>query len=408
MKIRTLTCDITPLNPVIQGGYGTRNHPFESVHDPILAIIFNLEIKHKDYYWISLDVSNGTNPIIEAMIYKIKLLGKDISKEQIILCGSHTHSGPNIYIEKEKDANIQYFDYMTSRLAESVYKIHNYEKIEVTTKYSKVYIDGLYSNRNDKEKECDKFIHTIAFFNKDKMIAQWINLSHHCTILGPKNYRLSADLFGEMRKILTNHYHCPVMLTQGNAADMGNRQYRIGNDFEALSKQAFDICTQIISKENFKEINIDDYDYHKYTLSESYELDINQYQAKISNIQNQLSKVNSLDEEKLLLSSLRGCQRKIDAGNGKHTFDMNVEIINMNELKLVIVPGELGSILGNKIKKSSNISNCIIWGYSNGANLGYLVEKKAYEEDSFESKISAYPAGVGDDYTSFIVSHLND
>ncbi len=408
MKISTLTCDITPLNPVIQGGYGTRNHAFESVHDPILAVIYNLEINQTNYYWISLDVSNGTNPIIDTLIYKLKVLGVDIPKNQIILCGSHTHSGPNIYIEKEKDANAHYFDYMTSRLAESVYKIQNYEKVDVTTKYSKVYIDGLYSNRNDAYKECDKFVHTIAFIHEGKMIAQWVNLSHHCTILGPKNYRLSADLFGEMRSILAKHYHCPVMLTQGNAADMGNRQYRTGNDFNAVAQQAFGICDQIISKENFKEINLNQYEYHKYTLSESYELDINQYQSKINNIQDQLTKVDNPDEEKLLLSSLRGYKRKISSGEGKHILDMNVEIINMNELKLVIVPGELGSILGNRIKKASNIPNCIIWGYSNGANLGYLVEKKAYEEDSFESKISIYPTGVGDDYTDFIINHLNN
>lgn len=102
MKISTIACDITPLNPVIQGGYGTRNHPFESVHDPILAIIYNLEINHKDYYWISLDVSNGTNPIIDAIIYKIRLLGREISREQIILCGSHTHSGLIFILKKKK------------------------------------------------------------------------------------------------------------------------------------------------------------------------------------------------------------------------------------------------------------------------------------------------------------------
>lgn len=407
MKISTIVCDITPLNPVIQGGYGTRNHPFESVHDPIIAIIYNLEIDNKDYYWISLDVSNGTNPIIDAIMYKIRLLGREISREQIILCGSHTHSGPNIYIEKEKVADVPYFDYMTSRLAESIYKMQNYEKVEVTTKYSKVYIDGLYSNRNDANKECDKFVHTIAFFHEDRMIAQWVNLSHHCTILGPKNYRLSADLFGKMRSILTQHYNCPVMLTQGNAADMGNRQYRTGNDFDAVSQQAHAICSQMLSKENFKDIDINHYEYHKYTLSESYELDINLYQTKIDYFKNQLATVSNPDEEKLLLSSIRGYQRKIDAGNGKHIFDMNVEIINMNELKLVIVPGELGSVLGNKIKNSSSIPNCIIWGYANGANLGYLVEQNAYEEDSFESKISAYPSGVGDDYANFIINHLN-
>lgn len=407
MELRTLMCDITPKRPVMQGGYGTRLQPFSSVHDPIMAVLFALTIEGKTRYWIGADISNGTNACIEEIIKQAAKKGKVITRDCLIFGGSHTHSGPNIYVDKEPDkADPDYFVYACERIAEALVQIDELTGLTVRTRYSKVWIEGLYSNRNDKEKRCDKYVHILGFFNEKNLIALHVTLSHHCTILGPDNYELSADLFGALRQKLMQLYEVPVLMAQGNAADMGNRQYRCASGFCALDQQANALCQQIQEKLSWMDIDMEGYEVHRYTHITEYTLDASIYDEKIRLAEENMKTAQTVDERKLLYSALRGYRRKQTLGSGVHKVEMPVEIIDMKELQLIVVPGELGAVLGMEIKACSKAKACIIWGYANGAHLGYLVENAAYDEDSFESRISIYPKGVGDAYAAFIKEHL--
>lgn len=407
MELQTTIWDITPKTPVMQGGYGTRTKPFESVHDPIMASIFIITIQTESYIWIGADLSNGTGVLIDQILVELETLHVSLDKAHLIFGGSHTHSGPNIYVDREPEvADQDYFYYVAKAIAEGIVATFQKKKVEVTTKFSKIYIDGLYSNRDDANKRCDKYVHVLGFFSEEKCVAMFVELAHHCTILGPDNYQLSADLFGAIRTKLMDVYHVPVLMAQGNAADMGNRQYRVNNGFEALTYQAQHLCEQIQEKLTWEIIDMEGYEYHSYVYEATYELCPEEYLEKLQQAQEKYDTTTDADEKKLLFSAIRGYKRKIDLGSGIRHLSMPVEIIQMKELQLIIVPCELGSILGMEIKEISNAKDCIIWGYANGAHLGYLVEGDAYDEDSFESRISNYPKGVGDRYASFIKEKL--
>ena len=407
MKFTSHQSVITPKKPVLQGGYGTRNHPFEGVHDDLLASIFVLEIQQEPYVWVSCDLSNGTGALIDEVFRSLRHQGCGLEKDHLILAGTHTHSGPNIYVDREPDkADPECFCTIAHIIAQGIVDALNKPRTEVCVKYADVLIDGLYSNRNSKTKLCDKHIHILGFFHEQELLGMWVNLAHHCAILGPDNYLLTADLFGAMRARLEQHYAAPVLMAQGNAGDMSNHMYRTGSGLEALDKQADAICQQIVAKLQWRPIRMEHVNYGRYLHTEGYELHAAVYQKKLEEYRARLEQSKDADEVKWLHSKIRNCSKKLALGDGPQVIDMPIEVWDMDDVQLLIVPGELGSVLGLRIKEHSSKKICLIWGYSNGANLGYMVERKAYEENSFESNISAYPCGVADDYTDYILHVL--
>ena len=168
----------------------------------------------------------------------------------------------------------------------------------------------------------------------------FVELAHHCTILGPDNYQLSADLFGALREKLMQQYCVPVLMAQGNAADMGNRQYRVSNGFSALEYQASHICEQIKEKLSWETIDMEGYDYHFEEYQASYLLNPDDYTKKLEYAQKRYDASTDIDEKKLLFSAIRGYKRKIALGRGLRTVCMPVEFIRMKELQMIIVPCE--------------------------------------------------------------------
>ncbi|MDD2592528.1 MAG: hypothetical protein PHN21_06965, partial [Erysipelotrichaceae bacterium] len=82
------------------------------------------------------------------------------------------------------------------------------------------------------------------------------------------------------------------------------------------------------------------------------------------------------------------------------------KILNMGDLQIVLIPGELGSILGLRIKEASKAKVCIVWAYVNPCHLGYMIEREAYNGFSQESNVTNYPAGIADEYIDDIIKNL--
>ena len=81
-------------------------------------------------------------------------------------------------------------------------------------------------------------------------------------------------------------------------------------------------------------------------------------------------------------------------------------IYTFGDLQIVAVPGELGSTLGMRIKAASSAKVCLVWGYVDPCDLGYMIEKEAYEGFSQESNVTDYPAGIPDAYAAAIIEAL--
>lgn len=407
MKIAIEKCDITPQRPCWQGGYVQREKFYEKVHDPIMATIFVLTLSNAKLVWIGMDVSGVQQELSDLILRKVNQKGVALKQRDLIFGASHTHSGPLVGTYFDRKIDQEYMDTMTEDLANAIVCAYNQEGKTVTAKFSSAVIDGLYSNRNDRNKLSDKTVSMIGFFEQERLLGLYCTLAHHCTILGPNFMELSADLFGEMRRLLEEKFQATVLMAQGNAGDMGNKQYRKSNLFDEVVNQAANLVDQIQKKRSpWVDFDMENCHWHEHEFLASYDVDVTVFEKKKAEFEKQLETETNFDTIKLLVTGIKSFERKIQLGSRHVDRKMPYRIYDFDELQLVAVPGELGSILGMRIKAASKAKLCLVWAYVDPCHLGYMIEKEAYEGFSQESNVTDYPAGICDAFVEDIIKHL--
>lgn len=408
MKIGTHTCIITPKKPCMQSGYVQRTHPFTSVHDDAKATVFVLDIQGKRMAWIGTDLTGANQSINDRILAACQ--AKGVTVDEMILGSSHNHSAPAVNLDEASKlfgmGDPEYVSDLVEIIAEGIATASQNMK-EVTTRYTSVEIDGLYSNRNDANKLADKTVHLIGFYEGDTMAALYCTMAMHNTVLGPLNYAITGETFGYIRTKLEQHYHCPVLMAQGNAGDMGNRQYRTGQEFEDMERLGENITEQILRKQwEWIPFDMDAMKHRHVVYNCDFYLDAKSYEAKIEDFKERLTHTDDLTERKVLLSGIEGFKRKLAMGDGDKHIEMPAEIYTMNDLQIVCIPGELGSVLGLAIKRASKRKICLVWGYTGACHLGYIVDREAYQLMCQESNTTVYPEGEPEQYAAWIADHL--
>lgn len=408
MKLAIRQCDITPDRPCWQGGYVQREAFYERVHDPIKATIYVLTIQNKKQVWVSMDVSGVNDEVTTLILNRVQSLGISLNHQEVIFGATHTHSGPNLTSHHNKTVDEEYLEKLVFTVSTQIVDAMKDAGEEVSVKIRKTWIDGLYSNRNDANKHSDKWVVELGFFNQEKMIGLLFTMAHHCTVLGPNFMELSADLFGEIRRLLQEENNVPVLMVQGNAGDMGNKQYRKSNLFDEVEKEAYNLVDQMHKKGCvWQDLSILEWKISEGSYLAQYDVDIHQFEVKKAEFERQLENEKNFDTIKLLVTGISSFERKIKQGNRHVEKEMPYRILTMNDLQIVSVPGELGSILGMRIKAASKAKHCLVWAYANPCDLGYMIEKEAYGGFSQESNVTDYPSGIPDEYVACIIRNLD-
>lgn len=408
MLLSTREIDITPTRPCWQGGYVQRTEYYHKVNDPIMATIFVPNFEGVKMVWISMDISGVQQIFADAVISKVRESGIVLERKDIVFGATHTHSGPLIGTYRDREMDEEYFESTVNKVANAIIQAWNDEGIEVSARYSSAQIDGLYSNRNDKNKLSDKTVSMIGFFKDEELIALYYTMAHHCTVLGPNFMDLSADLFGRLRYELKKELgDIPVLMVQGNAGDMGNKQYRRANIYSEVEYQAFNVMDQIRKKHTpWETIELSSLEYYEGSYKAIFDIETAPLKVKKAQFEKQLETETDFDTIKLLKTGISSYERKIAAGDMHVERDMTYRIFRLNDIEFVCIPGELGSILGMRIKDASKFKHCILWGYVDPQNLGYMIEKEAYSGFSQEANVTDYPAGIPDEYAAEIIKHL--
>ena len=408
MRISFKQSDVTPKRPCWQGGYVQRKTFYENVHDPINSTTLCLSINDKKIVWINIDVAGVNQELQDTIIKKCHDNGVDVDVDSFVLSATHTHSGPLLGDHFDRTADKEYVDFVIDTLVDYIKTVFTSEGTEVRVKYRSTLIDGLYSNRNDKNKLSDKIVHELGFFDNDeRLVLILCTLAHHCTILGPNFMDCSADLFGELRRQISAKENVPVFMAQGNAGDMGNKQYRQSNLYDEVLKQATNITDQMNKKHSeWQSLQVNSFNIRSGKYKAIYDVDVNEFIVKKADFEEKLKTETNFDTVKLLVTGIKSFERKIAKGSSHVERDMPYRIADMDDLQIVFVPGELVSILGLRIKEASKAKVCLLWGYVAPGNLGYMIEKEAYEGFSQESNVTDYPAGIPDEYAANIIENL--
>lgn len=403
VKIYTSQVDISPDRPVYIRGHAMRKGKSQGIHDRLEATVcwfVNDDIKH---LFINGDMSNWDYDFVHEFKKRI-CETLPVKQENIVLSATHTHSGPVLTTtESSMPHDEEYRNEVMDKLADAAISSYgkevNVEKIICTQGES----NGYYGNRNSKNKYGDNTIYMFEFKDSnDSNVAAFINISCHATLLSPEEYQLSGDLFGAIRRKMSNYLGVVPMMMNGNAGDMSNRLYRKNNDFAELDRVSAGIAHQIMGFSNKTEICLSNEKVKTFTFNVNYKTDKEALENKLEIFTRKLDSVTEYDDRKWIISEIAGFKRKLAVDY----VDLNFEttIYRMGDLELVIIPGELVSEFGRIIKKTSSAKVCVVWGYANGQTT-YIVEASEFN-GGHDGIATNLPKGKAEEYVSLILQNL--
>lgn len=408
MKAQIAKVEITPKEPCYLCGHAIRLDLSQGVMDPLYVSALIIQDEDKKHVFLSYDLIL----IDEELSMKIKAgVAKEVlcNENYVIVSFIHTHAAPetgekSVFNNPNKGARAGYRDFLveSARKAANLAD-QNLEDVEIY--YASTLIDGYYSNRNDKNRPCDKSANIFKLLRKDQsVLGVMVNMSCHPTVLGPQNYFISADLFGAIRTKLSDIYQCDVFMMQGATGDMGNRQYRQGNDQKELFRMRDGIVPQLIkSNISYSKIDTNHIEWYQYNYDKQYEIDLNELRLRLKKNEDELKVETDENQIKLLSSGITMLKQVIEEGSNI-TLSLKGNIIKIGKVIIVCVPCELFNQLGVKVKEHFSEYHVIIWGYCD-YSVGYLVEEDEYGK-SYESIATNIKKGIPEDFTQFLIEEI--
>jgi hypothetical protein len=209
--------------------------------------------------------------------------------------------------------------------------------------------------------------------------------------VGPFNRYLTTDIIGEVRRNLTGFIGIMPYTFTGASGDLGNRQFRQGNDFDELIRVGAGIANEI-EKGSFQPILMEGFELRFFDYHVSYDNSkyFKEYQEKLDEVKSALASGKLTDDEKkLVVTEELLLNKKIMVKSVD--FHVVCKIITLGDVQIVNFPGELGSIFGMQIKKSSKAVLPLVMGYADDYK-GYFVPAEDYGK-TYESMVSDMPEG---------------
>ncbi len=367
LKAGIVKLDITPDQPVKMSGYAGRKGESSGVHDPLYTRITAFESGGRRLVLVSTDLIgyyDTYEPIRDALCNRYQL-----KPSEILLTGTHTHSGPTPTLSAGGNPNnVEYTKKLQAKLLEGVgraLEAMGPVRMGMGRGYSPV---G--ANRREKQPDgsiklgrnpygpTDKEVLVMKLAKPDgAAVAALFDYATHGTAMGTKNLRISSDVLGLaaqfVEKVLGPDVTAPVFA--GASGDI-DPWYRVLPSFDTTSGwiPEAELLGSLLGEEVvhvFRDIKAD---------SSS---------AAIAS--------------RLATLELPAKKRKDQGPDAPPTKPLNVTVARIGDVALVGVGCELLTEVGMEIKAGSPFKHTLLITHCNG-KAGYLPPKHLYEEGGYE------------------------
>ena len=190
------------------------------------------------------------------------------------------------------------------------------------------HVRGWYSNRNDADLPFDDEALVLRFVAEGgKTIGAMLNFNCHATVVGPTNRLLTTDVQGGVRDKLADWIGCVPYIFTGASGDLGNRQFRQGNDFAELRRVSNGIAGEIM-KGAFEPIEfaapkVSRFEHHVHYNKEDF---YPQYQAQLDEVLEVLANNPTFDEKKLADTEKEMLEQQLQ----RHEMDFTVAMTTLD------------------------------------------------------------------------------
>ncbi|HEY1574445.1 MAG TPA: hypothetical protein VGG05_24125 [Pseudonocardiaceae bacterium] len=221
----TLLCaagvvDVTPpLGPM--AGYGARGDvPATGVHDRLTASLLRLG----GVCWVAVDALNVT--VALATRIRTAVAGAlGLSPDGVLVCASHTHSGPSAWL---RDGPVT--DRLVADTAAGAAGLP--AAVPVTAHWAVVPDVGVGGNRYDPAGPHDASAGVLTLRDADgAVVAVLADYACHPTVLSHRNLAYSADYPATARRLVRDTVGGVVLFLQGAAGDVSTRFTRRESSF---------------------------------------------------------------------------------------------------------------------------------------------------------------------------------
>lgn len=379
-------------------GYMARTGPAIGVHDELTVGALALRCGDRRLVVVVADLAAVDSRLVDEVA-----AAAGLDRTELVLCASHTHSGPAGVVARLHPADDDRSDpalreAFVAACEEAIREAERrIEPVELLSGSCET--KGLAANRNDPTGPFDPRVPILATRGGDGEIrAVLVHFACHPTILGADSRLVSADFPGTLRTSLrvttTQGEQEPVVLfVNGAAGDVSTRFTRHAQDVTEVERVGKGLATAAAAALTRARVVDGPICYDRQSvflpprdLSESGDAGIGTGVEGGSAAERR--KVETRVQGAALLARLAG------AGPGAIRTDLDVEAWTLGDVTLVAIPGELFASLGARIAAASP-SPTLVFGYANGY-VGYLVDDAAHEAGTYEALASPFGPGAGE------------
>jgi neutral ceramidase len=386
---------ISPPKGIYLIGYGNRSWGNRGIRDDLTATALALQSDKTQVVIIACDLLT----INEFTVKKIEKL----FHENILICCSHTHSGPICYADvNSKQKNIMYVNFLTSQLA-AVAK----EAMENLSPVKLAWGSGdsdIAVNRRERlpngkiiigknpDGVVDKTIGILQVQDAHKRpMVNLVNLSCHNVVFGPKNLMVSADWAGSMRNVLEKETGIPSMFIQGATADLNPNPSDDWDASEAVENLGIRVAEQVFvgldHLTSFLEVPLN---FHKTNIWIPLEAEANTpfppdiYKKRL---QDKIPVPIFLIDP--LLNARYPWKSRVEKRGDYWSVPMAAGFLQIGEMVWISLGAEVFNQIGINIKSITNSPFPFFSSVTNGS-IGYLPTKAEHALGGYEVDISPY------------------
>ncbi len=386
---------ISPPKGIYLIGYGDRFWGNKGIHDDLTASALALEDGDHRIVIVACDLLAINEFTLQQVI--------NGTNEKILVCCSHTHSGPIVYKHQNSSKkNRLYVDFLVKQLVDAIHEAASdmqYASLNWGESVVNLAInrrerkpDGKIEIGKNPEGFIDRSVGIIQIKGQDgKPLANLINLSCHNVVLGPSNLLVSADWAGNMRKRIENDTGTPCLFIQGAAADLNPDHEWGDNDFDAVDQIGMSTASDVLS--GFSDLNPIDCQTIKLAEKDIW-LHL-ESQVKSTNppktYQKVLSKLTKLPKFMVdpILNIRYPWETVIKPLNGYWSIPLKTSVLRLGEVTWVSLGAEVFNQIGWNIKNQTRSPYAFFSSLTNGC-IGYLPTEEEYVLGGYEVDLAPY------------------
>ncbi|HVF10101.1 MAG TPA: neutral/alkaline non-lysosomal ceramidase N-terminal domain-containing protein [Abditibacteriaceae bacterium] len=405
--------DITPPVGCDLTGFGAREGPSLAVRDPLFARALALQDSHTQAVVIACDLLGLEARFVAHVRHAVEReIG--VPARHVMIAGTHTHSGPAcMFLRHCGDVDATYMAQLAERLVHAARKACSTLR-PASMASGKTRVSGISINRREPGGPVDEDLDLVRFDDaRGNALATLLSFACHPLGEGPANRSISADFPGDLTQRVEAATGATALFLNGACAQINPLQ-PVPQMGATLAQAALEMRLKPSRKKTLRVRTRDLILPLQRVNKKSIGSYINEQAEVLARTASAQPGETARLQYKVASARLEWAWETRDAlatGLAPQCVAAEVQTLQIGDVVLVGVPGELFVELGFVIKQALAPAHAIVVGYAND-NIGYIPTRASYPQGGYEVddayRYYGYPAPLAPAAGEEIVRAIKD